>query len=274
MFRKILCPVDLTTWTRAQLTYAKNFARFQCADIHKVRLHRHIALQPSSLPTQGYRASSSPQVESSSIVQTTLISDPVRTAHELHRIAIEKHFDLIIMPVNLKSDFNEIQCESVFQEVFSSSAIPILAVPKKTSFKLPKRILCVVDVNQVPSKISHLMPQLANEAHARYFVMNSFEPEEKTHESNQYIMLKAEEILNYIFQEVSYALGADEITVRIGHASDAILGQIEDQKIDMLLMGFSYFKSDSVQSALRLISQLSIPALCVPETNGSVYTIH
>jgi hypothetical protein len=230
-----------------------------------------MALQPT-LHTQAYRHPGTAQNELPTIIPTALITDPVRTAHELHKIAVQKHFNLIIMPVNLKPDPSGTECETIFQEVLSSSAIPILALPKKTRFKLPNRILCVVDINQVPSRISHLMPQFASEAHARYFVMNSVEPDGETPEP--YIMLKAEQILNYIFQEISYALGADEITVRIGHVSDEVLKQIEDNKIDMLIMGFSYFKSESVQSTLATISRLSIPALCVPETNGSLYTIH
>ena len=222
MFRKILCPVDITDWKRSQLTYARNFARFQCADIYKIRISKHAFVHQEELPMaelygyQPFKSDSNIPIQRRKV----MIRDPGAAAHEIHKIADEKHFDLIMMPTNLQSDPFSSSDYSIFKEILVSSATPVLGVPDKIRFKLPARILCVIDPHQSPSSLSHFMPLLAAEAHAKYFLMTSLEQTIQTPETRFQTTWEAEQNLIYMMREVSYALGADEIAVRIGHATE------------------------------------------------------
>lgn len=191
---RILCPVDLSDFSRNALDYAIGIARWYGAQITALHvvpsvsvpmppagegLYPPLIYSPEDL--QQFRSeldafAGEPGVPAleTQVVQGSVIGEIVRFATELPA-------DLVVMGTHGRSGFERLMLGSVTEKTLRKAPCPVLTVPARAPVVAPvnglfDRVLCAVDFSPASLRALALAQSVAGEAGAALCVMHVLEP--------------------------------------------------------------------------------------------------
>jgi nucleotide-binding universal stress UspA family protein len=276
MFKKILCPVDLKDQTKPQLAFARSFAADQNATLSAIYV-----TQPP-LYAYGYLALSELEERWDNIAReqmSEVCANDVEillgrgwVGKEVAEVALSGEFDLLMVPTHEQRDTKELLVGSHFQAILNASSLPIVALPpallsqKTVEFRKPKRILCAVDMDPSAGRIVQTAKRLADEYGAQTVLVHSVQIEERildlldSGKRDGVEQRMKEKLLN----EIPAADRVQPTIIALGRADRNIQKIVQDNNIDLLILGFSHshFRLRSV--LYKTLMRLAIPCLCVP----------
>lgn len=273
MFKKILCPIDLSELTEKQLIFARGFARSQRARLGA------IYVLPTFLAL--YDGISSGQIQQEwdeyahkktleycrDDIEPHLWHGP--TIEEIVQLAEIGKSDLIMMPTHGYRGIKKFFLGSVFQGVLNQTKIPVMALPphflerSEGKFQNPRTILCAIDVQKGSSDLISIAEKLAEEYKSNFSVMHSINIQEDL----LHVLVPAaiQENVKSRILGMHPGVESSKIVVEKGLAHDQITKYALEHDIDFLVLGFSQSSKLRLRTTLyRTVVQVRVPVLCVP----------
>jgi nucleotide-binding universal stress UspA family protein len=137
MFRRILCPIDFTTFSHHALEYAVALARSQGASVTGVHV---LSTPPSAWPSEArgeptgddlthFQAQVLKILRETEAPSPTAVAVPGDPAHEIERLATALGADAIVMPIHGLTGRAAHACGAVTEHVLCHATVPVIVVP-------------------------------------------------------------------------------------------------------------------------------------------------
>ena len=190
---RILCPVDLSEFSRDALHHALALAEWYQAQI--TVLHVYSAVQPL-VPVRGFCESVvlPPPVRPDEIAEeirrfcVSTLGDPGQSVEivvregnatkEIVLLAEQLLADVLVLGTHGRSGFERLFLGSVTEKVLRTTRVPVMTVPppvKQPGSTLYKTILCPVDFSEASMEALDYALSLAQEANARLILLHVIE---------------------------------------------------------------------------------------------------
>lgn len=263
---RILCPVDLSQFSRDSLHHALALAKWYEAQV--TVCHVYSAVQPL-LPVTGMAGSVPlpPPARPDDVADEVrrfcapslgdsgqLVEIVVREGHapkEIVRLAEQLPADLLVLGTHGRSGFERLFLGSVTEKVLRTTRVPIMTVPPPVTQAGPslyKTILCPLDFSGASIRALEYALSLAQEADARLILLHVIEgllgddgASEMGHlsvsEFYRYLEEDALAQLKSVVPEQARVWSKPEERVTRGRAYREILRVAKDEGIELIVMG-------------------------------------
>jgi nucleotide-binding universal stress UspA family protein len=201
-FEKILCPVDLSDFSKPVLAHAVALGRWYRADVTALHVFASWA-PPASLATYPGWMMQVPEARESITKELRALTEPfasggsavpLRTSEgdasaEIVRAAADMHADLVVMGTHGRSGFDRLTLGSVTEKVLRKASCPVLTIPPNAP-RTPdaveyRRILCPTDFSECSTQALELATSLALTTRASITLLHVVETEGDESPSDQ-----------------------------------------------------------------------------------------
>ena len=263
---RILCPVDLSEFSRDALRHALALAEWY--EAHVTVCHVYSAPQPL-LPVTGMPGNVPllPPVQPDEIAEhvrrfcASLLQDRKESvevvvregnaAKEIVLLAERLPADLLVLGTHGRSGFERLFLGSVTEKVLRTTHAPVMTIPPPVTQPGPalyKTILCPLDFSDASTRALDYALSLAQEADARLILLHVIEnllgeagAAEMGHlsvsEYDRYLEEDAMARLKSVVPEAASVWSAPEERVRRGRAYREILKVAKDEGVELIVMG-------------------------------------
>jgi nucleotide-binding universal stress UspA family protein len=263
---RILCPVDLSEFSRHALRHALALAEWYEAQV--TVCHVYSAPQPL-LPVTGMPGNVPlpPPAQPDEIAEdvrrfcTSALQDSGESvkivvregnaAKEIALLAEQLPADLLVLGTHGRSGFERLFLGSVAEKVLRTTHAPVMTIPPPVTQPGPalyKTILCPLDFSDASRRALDFALSLAQEADARLILLHVIEnllgeagASEMGHlsvsEYDRYLEQDAIARLNSVVPEAASVWSAPEEQVRKGRAYREILKVAKDEGVELIVMG-------------------------------------
>jgi nucleotide-binding universal stress UspA family protein len=263
---RILCPVDLSDFSRDALRHALALAEWYDAQV--TVCHVYSAPQPL-LPVTGMpgNAPLPPPVKPDEIAEhvrqfcASLLKNngkPIEivvtegnAAKEIVLLAEQLPADLLVLGTHGRSGFERLFLGSVTEKVLRTTRAPVMTIPPPVTQPGPtlyKTILCPLDFSDASTRALEYAVSLAQEADARLILLHVIEnllgeegASEMGHmrvsEYDRYLKVDAMARLKAVVPETASAWSTPEERVARGRAYREILKVARDEGVELIVMG-------------------------------------
>jgi len=193
--QRVLCPVDLSEYSRHALNHAVAVARWYEASVTALHVFAAVPVAAYAPGTPGFPSvvltpDDREQVvtavkrfvtETAPAVPIDVVTREGDASGEIVAHAKDMHADLLVIGTHGRSGFERLILGSVTEKVLRRAACPVLSVPPRapdTSASAPityKRILCAVDFSDAAMSALQYAMSLAQEADAHLTVLHALE---------------------------------------------------------------------------------------------------
>jgi nucleotide-binding universal stress UspA family protein len=262
---RILCPVDLSDFSRHALRHALALAAVHRARITVLRVFS--APQPLVMPWV------TAEVPLPAPIQAEDIADDVRrffgsalesqtqpveivategvAATEIVRLAEELPADLLVLGTHGRSGFERLFLGSVTEKVLRSTAVPVMTIPppaQEPATTSYTTILCPLDFSPASIHALDYASALAQEAQAGLILLHVIEGllgeagasdmgHMRVSEYDEYLEVDAVTRLKAVLPDQARGGSAPEQRIVRGRAYRQILAVAEDEGADLIVMG-------------------------------------
>jgi nucleotide-binding universal stress UspA family protein len=263
---RILCPVDLSDFSRDALRHALALAEWYEAQV--TVCHVYSAPQPL-LPVTGMPGNVPlpPPVKPDEIAEhvrqfcASLLKNngkPIEivvtegnAAKEIVLLAEQLPADLLVLGTHGRSGFERLFLGSVTEKVLRTTRAPVMTIPPPVTQPGPtlyKTILCPLDFSDASTRALEYAVSLAQEADARLILLHVIEnllgeegASEMGHmrvsEYDRYLKVDAMARLKAVVPETASAWSTPEERVARGRAYREILKVARDEGVELIVMG-------------------------------------
>jgi nucleotide-binding universal stress UspA family protein len=201
-FKNILCPVDLSDFSKPVLAHAVALGRWYGADV--TALHVFASwVPPGSLATYPGWMMQVPEARESITEELRALMEPFASAGvavtlrttqgeapaEIVRTAAEMRADLLVMGTHGRSGFDRLTLGSVTEKVLRKASCPVLTIPPSALLTPDaveyRRILCPTDFSECPKHALDLATSLALRAASKITLIHVVETEDAELPSDQ-----------------------------------------------------------------------------------------
>jgi nucleotide-binding universal stress UspA family protein len=252
LFEKILCPVDFSAYSDIAIKYAAALAKEGQADLivyHSV---------PDLIQVSNYMEGNFIQTVTENLIASgkeklqdytsRLIPKDVKykqrigtgsAAEVILQIASKEKVDLIVMGTHGYSGFDKYLIGSVTNRVLHKCTIPVLAVCKPRHHFIHedtqhpvsiRRILCALDLEPNSPRIAQMGVALAGAYQSEIHFLRVLGREHCDNEQKDIQLMR--EFVNVEDREIK-----THFTVRYGEPGQEILDMVEQQNIDLVIVG-------------------------------------
>ena len=270
-FRRILCPIDFSDYSRHALTHAGAIARWYDAAITVLHVSPVVPIAAYAPGTPMHQSILLTPTERDAILEEMrrFAEDEIRGDAPIRFEIVEGHAaadilarsssadcDLIVMGTHGRSGFERLVLGSVAEKVLRKAHCPVLTVPPRAGGPVPSevftRILCATDFSDCSIRALTYAMSLAQEADARLTVLHVIElPMELSAETNETVRGGLRTFWEYVAGaerergERLAALVPDsvrsactvETVIAKGTPYREILRSAEAQRSDLIVMG-------------------------------------
>jgi nucleotide-binding universal stress UspA family protein len=263
---RILCPVDLSEFSRDALRHALALAEWYEAQV--TVCHIYSAPQPL-LPVTGMPGDVAlpPPVKLDEIAEhvrqfcassfqdsgkpVEIVVTEGNAAKEIVSLAERLPADLVVLGTHGRSGFERLFLGSVTEKVLRTTRAPIMTIPPPVTQPGPalyKTILCPLDFSDASTRALEYAVSLAQEADARLILLHVIEnllgeqgASEMGHlsvsEYDRYLEVDAMARLKSVVPEAARVWSAPEERVVRGRAYREILKVASDEGVELIVMG-------------------------------------
>ena len=287
VFKKILCPVDFSGYSRIALRYAIALATENEAPLvicHCVPdLSREIAyLHGDYAETVDHALTSNAKDKLSQFIaemhpdnlNLLQIIERGSPAERILRVARSTGSDLIIMGTHGHSSHKRFVTGSVTNKVLHGATIPVLTICRPVHHFIQddashsvaiKKILCALDYEQASGNIAKLALEIGRMYHAEVTLLHVV-PKAYTDEWAAQQEWVRSKLMEFIHPEQDEAFPV-KFSICAGHPAEEIMRCAAVEETDLLILGHHSQKSTgnlSIESvARRVVSEATCPALVV-----------
>ena len=271
-FRRILCPIDFSDFSRRALDYAVAIATWYRSTVtvmHVSPVLSPAAYAPGSsvLPSAGLTPADRDELlasmrrfaeaEAGSSVPFEFEMYEGNTAAAILAKADEMPCDLLVMGTHGRSGFERLVLGSVTEKVLRQATCPVLSVPRHAADAVPappvlfRRIVCAIDFSDCSMHALDYAMSLAREANARLTVIHVIEvPPDVPSDMHETILGGPHSLREYIaaaeedrrgrLQAIQDRLGphgAVETVMATGKAYAEILRVAAERESDLIVIG-------------------------------------
>jgi nucleotide-binding universal stress UspA family protein len=263
---RILCPVDLSDFSRDALRHALALAEWYDAQV--TVCHVYSAPQPL-LPVTGMPGNVPlpPPVKPDEIAEHVrqfcassfqesgkpieIVVTEGNASKEIVLLAEQLPADLLVLGTHGRSGFERLFLGSVTEKVLRTTRAPVMTIPPPVTQPGPtlyKTILCPLDFSDASTRALEYAVSLAQEADARLILLHVIEnllgeegASEMGHmrvsEYDRYLKVDAMARLKAVVPETASAWSTPEERVARGRAYREILKVARDEGVELIVMG-------------------------------------
>jgi len=263
---RILCPVDLSEFSRDALRHALALAEWY--EAHVTVCHIYSAPQPL-LSVTGIPGDVAlpPPVKPEKIAEhvrqfcassfqdsgkpVEIVVTEGNAAKEIVSLAEQLPADLVVLGTHGRSGFERLFLGSVTEKVLRTTRAPLMTIPPPVTqpgAPLYKTILCPLDFSDASTRALEYAVSLAQEADARLILLHVIENllgeqgvPEMGHlsvcEYDRYLEVDARARLKSVVPEIASVWSAPEERVVRGRAYREILKVAKDEGVELIVMG-------------------------------------
>jgi nucleotide-binding universal stress UspA family protein len=263
---RILCPVDLSEFSRDALRHALALAAWYEAQVTVCHVY---SLLPPALPIVGVpgdvpvlppvhpeeiaehiRQFCAPSLQESKVPVEIIVREGT-PAKEIVSLAQQLSSDLLVMGTHGRSGFEQLFLGSVTEKVLRTAHAPVMTIPPSVTEPGPvryKTILCALDFSEHSTRTLDFALSLAQEADARLILLHVVENRlgeaglsEMGHlsvsEYDRFLESDAMTRLESSVPEAARLWSKPEPHIRKGRAYREILTLAKDEGVELIVMG-------------------------------------
>ncbi|HSP07487.1 MAG TPA: universal stress protein [Acidobacteriota bacterium] len=294
-FRKILCPVDFSEYSALALRYASALARESQAQLLVYHLIPDLTqaisyLEGNYLGTVNEALAASAGTRTEEFVKNIVPEDqPVsrrigsgNPSEGILRTAREESADLIVMGTHGHTGYERFFIGSVTNRILHKSTIPVLTICKPSHHFIQddkdrpvkiERILCALDFDSNNKRIAELALSIAREYHSKIRFLHVVPTKEA--EDWEAVERNANRSFRELVETEKEESCEIQFVVLPGEPGNAILRTIEEENIDLLVMGHHTRKPIEElflgSVAKRMVTDASCPVLVARSTADDIY---